>query len=104
MDDVLRRNPLFAALELERRTVAVIGPNVLSALGWDPYTLNQDDVDPMLPQVPGRGAVLRSLGHAPARRRGATGGGGLRRGERGRGCGSTSPLRIVSAMSVQMNR
>jgi peptide/nickel transport system permease protein len=35
--------------------LAVVGPNVLSALGWDPYTLNQDDVDPKqggLPLLP----------------------------------------------------
>jgi peptide/nickel transport system permease protein len=35
--------------------LAVIGPNVLSALGWDPYTLHQDDVDPRqggLPTLP----------------------------------------------------
>ena len=35
--------------------LALIGPNVLNALGWDAYTLNQDDVDPRqggLPKLP----------------------------------------------------
>ena len=35
--------------------LATIGPNVLAALGWDPYTLNQDAVDPKkggLPLLP----------------------------------------------------
>jgi peptide/nickel transport system permease protein len=35
--------------------LAVIGPNVLNALGWDPYTLHQDDVNPKqggLPVLP----------------------------------------------------
>jgi peptide/nickel transport system permease protein len=35
--------------------LAVIGPNVLSAFGWDAYALNQDDVDPKkggLPLLP----------------------------------------------------
>lgn len=34
---------------------AVIGPNVLNAFGWDPYTLHRDEVDPAkggLPKLP----------------------------------------------------
>lgn len=32
--------------------LALIGPNVLSALGWDPYSLHQETVDPKLGGLP----------------------------------------------------